>query len=596
MNNLNDFEMLSRALKQDRDDYLQRYEDKQDAKNEQLALTYEGLTAPFIEQSGMNILRKGLRYGAKQLGFTDEQLKTISDIGDHIKSGDLGSAINKTRSLADKNLMSEDQIRFLEDTKNRLENLKQPKDIIRSAKQTLKSDPAETITDATKNIPRIETTVEAKPNPPPLVQEDLLQPPKFNFYDPASGQVIQPKVAQPVQTSQKPVLDDDGNEIPDENEVIRNKLEDVINDPNSSDIELKQAKRGLKDLVEETRAPEPESTYQSAMDFLAGKKGTASAKWKRAPMEMDDLSNFKPDPIPTVNPRDVAPDIKIGARADYTRGQNIKIKPDVIKDDAQPPSVDNPKPIQPEPEAPEPPPVVEPTNDEIASDFGKLSQEGRMNYLNTIGGQKGVPSNLAKRTLIQVEDLNDNYESRGQYASDLDKLASKKLVTEKRKELADRFNKLSDEGQDAVKDARLKISQDATVKRVNIPTAMNEQLIEKEEQEDQAQNRGQFAPEDPKDQDDSSKGDQPEPEPEPEPKPEPEPEDDNLGSTLEKAGTEAGEIEAETGGPEDILGDIVAGGVALGTLLFGLGKSHESHSPPPLKQINPTMQEGEGQV
>jgi hypothetical protein len=588
MNNLNNYEMLSRSLKEERDAYAQRFEDKQDRKNEQMALTYEGLTAPFIEQSGMNILKKGLRYGAKQLGFNDEQLAKIEEIGNHIKEGDIGSAINKTRSLGAKDLLNEEQQNFLRDQANKLEELKNPKDLIKKTVDKIKSEPTETLTDR-GDIPRIDTVSDTKPSLP--LRQDLdTGDIKFSILDAGTGQEIKPKLPQPVQTEQKPVLDDDGNEIPDENEVIRNKLEDIVNDPNASDIELKQAQRGLKNLIEETKAPQPESTYQSAMDFLAGKKGTASAKWKRAPVEMDDLSNFRPEPTATINPRDVAPDIKIGARSDYTRGQNIKIKPD-----SKPASAENPKPVETVEEPAEAPTPKTFTDDDIANDFSKLSQEGRMNYLKTINSLKGEPANSAKATLLGIEDLNDNFESRGQYASDIDKASIKKITNEKKQELSDRFNKLSDEGKQAVKDDRLKISQEATVRRNNIPTEMNEQLIEKQEQEDQAQKRGQYEEPGTEEQDKPSAETTEEPTIEKPPAPAEE-STDTLGSRAETAGEEFGEIEAETGGPEDIAGDIIAGAVSLGTLLFGLGKAHHTSAPPPIQQINPTIQEGQGQI
>ena len=56
---------------------------------------------------------------------------------------------------------------------------------------------------------------------------------------------------------------------------------------------------------------------------------------------------------------------------------------------------------------------------------------------------------------------------------------------------------------------------------------------------------------------------------------------------------EAGEVDAELGGPEDGLGDIIAGVVGIGSLLGGLfGKKHhetDPQIPPPPPIINPAV-------
>ena len=114
MNNLENYDMLSRTLKEEKDTYNARFKETQDRKNEATALAYESLTAPFIEASGLNLLKKGGRTLGKSLNLTDEQIDNIGDIADNIKSGDIGGAINKVRNLGTKNILNEEQKNFLE--------------------------------------------------------------------------------------------------------------------------------------------------------------------------------------------------------------------------------------------------------------------------------------------------------------------------------------------------------------------------------------------------------------------------------------------------------------------------------------------------
>ena len=70
---------------------------------------------------------------------------------------------------------------------------------------------------------------------------------------------------------------------------------------------------------------------------------------------------------------------------------------------------------------------------------------------------------------------------------------------------------------------------------------------------------------------------------------------EDFGEDALKSFGEAAEIDAETGGPTDVVGDVIAIGAGLATLLFGLG-SHSNNSPPKILQSNPTMQQGTGLV
>ena len=70
--------------------------------------------------------------------------------------------------------------------------------------------------------------------------------------------------------------------------------------------------------------------------------------------------------------------------------------------------------------------------------------------------------------------------------------------------------------------------------------------------------------------------------------------DDTIKDVAKKAGTRLAETDAELGGPEDPLGDVVSGLVGLGTLLGGIFGAKKKHLPPAPAYIpiNPTFQSG----
>jgi len=72
-------------------------------------------------------------------------------------------------------------------------------------------------------------------------------------------------------------------------------------------------------------------------------------------------------------------------------------------------------------------------------------------------------------------------------------------------------------------------------------------------------------------------------------------EDDALNdfkSVAKKAGEKFIEDDALAGGPEDVAGDIVAGAVALGTMIFGIKHKPKIASIPPVQQVGATLQLG----
>ena len=68
----------------------------------------------------------------------------------------------------------------------------------------------------------------------------------------------------------------------------------------------------------------------------------------------------------------------------------------------------------------------------------------------------------------------------------------------------------------------------------------------------------------------------------------------DVKATAEKAGTRLLETDAELGGPEDPIGDVVSGIVGLGTLLGGIFGAKKKHAPPVAAYvpINATFQSG----
>ena len=65
------------------------------------------------------------------------------------------------------------------------------------------------------------------------------------------------------------------------------------------------------------------------------------------------------------------------------------------------------------------------------------------------------------------------------------------------------------------------------------------------------------------------------------------------GKIFKKAGERMIETEAETGGPEDIFGDVASAVVGIGTLFAGLF-SHKRNlpKPPPMPTLRPSVEFG----
>ncbi len=592
MNNLQNFDMISRALKQEKDEYTARFEEKQQKENERTALTYESLTAPFIEASGLNLLKKGIKYAGKSVGLSDSQIDSLGDIGDSVKSGDIGGAINKVRALGKDSLTSPEQQRFLEDLKGKLDNLKENTNVIKTnAEGKVKS----VIGEVKPRVVAPETTVESKP----LDLDSLSDAVEI---DPATNQtVIRNTKNIDVPTDQEPVLDDNGNAIPDEYETVRQSLEDNIagDDENLA----KQSQRELKKLLSRQEAPEPENTYQSAMDFLAGKEGSASSKWSRKPAEMDDISNLRLDNEPRINPADIAPDIEVPSNASYMRG-GLRISAKKLEQRAPRPQK-SVRFTEPEVEAPAPKGVTPEevdkimgqeknlSDNELKNRYSKLSSSERNDYIENVNKEASALntspaelSNVRKGKLLNDGLERDKQNGRGLGSTPESQEAAAQSERDGRTILKNRYDNLSDEGRSSANDATQKLVDDYTIRRQNIPLDQQERIISQQESQDSQRQLDQSQP-------DTTKP------PPVEQKPttvEPVEDKPTLSDDLEDAGDTFIKTDAELGGEGDIAGDVIALGASIGSLLFGLNKSHASSKPPPLLQVNPTFQEGEGQV
>ena len=342
--NSNNYAMLSRSLKEDKQNYINNFKQANEARSSQTAFTFESIGAPFIEQGSIGLLKKGVGALGKGVGLSDETIQDLTDVGENIRKGNIKGALDKATTFAN------DKINRYTSFKTNPDVLDEPIQMRAFNSTDFSVEPE---TDDTSvfsilskqldnEIPRVSTNIKTSDIFSTLSQSkgdeiNFGMLPKIENRDAFSGTILSKAKAVIKNTIRPQVLDENGNPQVDENDKVRNKL-DYIDEKNSTATEIEQNKRELSNLIGETQAPEETSTYQSAMSFLKGDKGSASANWGRKPAEMDEISNFRPTNEPLINPRDVAPDIKVPERSDYFRRGNIRvsskplqqrIKPDV---------------------------------------------------------------------------------------------------------------------------------------------------------------------------------------------------------------------------------------------------------------------------
>ena len=631
--------MLTRANAEASADYEARFKQAQDAKNSETALTYESITAPFIEQTGLNLLKKGSRFAGKKLGISDEDLDSLGSIADKIKGGDIGAALDKARLMGQSKLVNPEQENFLKDQLNKFTQLKEGTTKLPSFSQDvpdadIQLNPISASDFSSIDVPPEEEvssqlskpqlgdmfsslsggnkgvsfSMLSKPSPRPLVSKpntsaDSLDPLDIQFenINPFSGRTItKPKPS--IKTNDNQVFDENGKPLEDVESTLRNKLE-YTDETFATGPEIEQNKRELAEYIGKTEAPQEPNAYQSAMSFLKGEKGTTSASWGKNRLEAEDVSNLKPTNTPTTNPADFAPDIEVNQRdllRGMRRGQDIRITSKKSTEPVEPVSAE-PTGVAPEEvdrilgQGDEPKQSINETD--IQKKFSKLSQEGRENYIDDVTDEAEKANTSAKEVPLETKNsILDEHLSTDQLTgrglADPNIEGTVQEVKSIKGDLTGRYNDLSQSGKDLADEAGESLADQYSIKRSTIPMNRLENILSVSEEQEKP----------------------PTVEPEQEQKSEPEPEDKppietedkppvelddsepSLGSKVVKASEEAGETVAEGGGIEDPITDIIALGGALGALFSGLHKAHETSQPPPLLQVNPTLQLGQGQV
>lgn len=584
MNNLNNYDMFARSLKEEKEAYEQRYTDKQDAANESTALLYEGLTAPFIEQSGMNLLKKGIRSGAKSLGLSDDVVNSVQSIGEDLKSGNWSEAGRKIANARKNPLFTPEQQKFLIEKQKGLDALqgksqassKSVEDInkrfgeLSPENQKIAQDKSRFLDiddyegqskilddigkpggsafeELSASLPKFAPSVPKVELPSladvPSMSDFTTLPKGLSISDASSGKAIK-QVKQIVKPTQSAVVrDEKGNIIPDSYDVERQNLEDRIASGEETEAETKALQGRLRDMIGQTAAPEELSpqarAQQSVESFLK--------KYKKVQPEDVDITPTSASK-PLINPRDVAPDIDVPEGGSYARGLNgYRVDARNIKSDQDPVKAE----VEPEVE-PDVPGVPAPEVDRII-------------------GQDVTPTPAQLDTLARAE--------KGDFS-----VKNPTRVSE----LKDAYSKLSDNGQRIYAD---KIDA-ADLDKYDYDS--REQLLQEADAEDKAQiEQSQPKPEATSSEvPDSSSTKPPIPEPDAPPVEDKPGVLEDFGKAFEKGAT----VDAELGGPEDIAGDVVAGIISVGTLLFGLNSAHKDSQPPAIKQVNPTLQYGTGQI
>ena len=594
MNNLSNYDMFSRSLKEEKDAYEQRFTDKQDAANESTALLYEGLTAPFIEQSGMNLLKKGIKSGAKSLGLSDEVVNSVQSIGEDIKSGNWSEAGRKITNARKNPLFSPEQQKFLiekqkgldalrgksqastvtkEDINKRFGELSPENKAIAQQKSRLldiddyegqskilddigKSGGGSAFEELSASLPKFAPAVPKVVVPELADTSDLLALPKVSLADASTGRAIKP-VKQIVKPTQSAVVKDfDGKILTDTNEVERQNLEERIAKGTDNEGELRTLQGRLKKMIGQTAAPEelsPQARAKQTVDsFLK--------KYKKVQPEDTDITPTSASK-PLVNPRDFAPDIEVPEGGGYARGLNgYKVDARNIK------STPSAAPA-PEVEAPPAPSAPAPAAPKIEETPGVPAPE-----VERIIGQEVTPTKEQLDALARAD--------RGDFTV--------KNPT-RSAELKDIYNKLSDNGQKIYADKVEKGGLD------RYDYDGRQKLLQQADVEDKAQisqSQVETKPQTSSQVPDSSSSKPPIAEPDAPPVEEKPGVLEDFGKAFEKGAT----IDAELGGPTDIAGDVVAAAISVGSLLFGLNSAHKNDAPPPIKQINPTLQYGTGQI
>ena len=199
-----------------------------------------------------------------------------------------------------------------------------------------------------------------------------------------------------------------------------------------------------------------------------------------------------------------------------------------------------------------------------------------------------VPMNIKKNIIDYGLDI-DKSNGEGLHASQDDDAVAQRSSLRKasNKEFKDRYDALTENQQGEYEKNINTLADENSIHTKNVPIDQRNKIMSQSEEASATERQAEQQPSIPKTEPKIT---------EPDIKLPPTGDDaPPIASDIDKAVATAGETDAELGGPEDIAGDVIALGVGIGSLLFGLHKSHQNSAPPPLLQINPTMQLGEGQ-
>ena len=601
MNNLQNYEMMGRSLKEEKNAYLQRFQDKADAAEESQSMMYEGLTAPFIEQSGMNLLKKGIRKVASAGGVDQETMDNISSIADDLKSGNWSSAANKIKAAGSKSFYTKEQQNWINDKgklldklKGKVENVKDGitgkasgpdsypelgpektpqqlgEDLVEKAKinnrfNNLTSEQQKNVMEKSKNldindydgqnkilddaeagsrevseIPKISDVA----NPLNDANIDFTRlPSNINLTDAGTGLNIKPPEPNIVRPTENAEVDG----LPDENETVRNNLENQIaNEPEDSPY-LQNMKDNLKSMVDSTAAQDVRSPQQIAQEDVFGDKGLLGRLRQTLginpkPEDIQSITDNLPSTQGLINPRDVADDSNVVKDGGYSRGLNgFKVDANSIRT----------APAEPEPEPAEVAPAP-------------------------------TPAPAAPEPL----------ESEGVAPSEVDRIIGQTEPEINEDQLKSRFKNLSKVGRKQVQTASQDIANKMGVQPNELPNEVKDKIISERETQEQSI---QSTPQETINPEATPKPTET-PAAQPSIKPEDPVIDPDADEDVIKKGLATGlETDAELGGPEDIFGDVVALGIGIGTLVGGLHAAHKNVAPPPIQQINPSYQIGFGQ-
>ena len=555
MDNNSNFNMLGRSLKEEQQAADSQFKQKQESANEAKNLLYEGISTPFIEAGSLNLLSKAVKFGARKAGMSEEDIESLQDIGQSLKDKDFGSVYDKVRALgrskAEK-VFSDDQLNFIKDKFKNVKSIAQENLEKTQARLTQKAEDIKTRLTAkaeeTKarlqsgaDDARVKLTQTADDAKAKLTQtaDDVKAK-----ADEAKAKVDEAKAkVKPIQDEElfdKPTMLDAGTGKPiiPQKPTIQEAPTDI--EPTTEDL-LRQKLDTLDPDTEEykqlARTVLPQAEDRAVSEFKSPLDAIQKMIKKPVSLEADDLlSNTVTKPL--YDPSKLGVKVMDFSKADLPDLPGLdSVKPSLAEPTIEPaPAEPIPKPslIEPEPTtAPTPKPSFKVDDDVLKYTFKQRKE--------VIRGQRKVQKTFD--------------------------------------------NKLSEHQQNTFNE------EYAKTKQPNIPIDQEgsyERSIDNLQNANEAMQKAKNAPELDPNAEPADPNETVDPDAAPKPKPTI---DSDFSDDAIKGLTEGVEVDADLGGPEDILGDIVAVGAGLATLFGGLSH-HSNNTAPPVLQANLTQQLG----